>query len=446
MQIQENISHWIESKQEEDIIIEEVVFNKLKEYYSKHFSYTYIPHYLNWTKDKYGIPLMKLFFKQYEDEPLPIPWIKDPNLSKTILEYYRRQSAKRTYEEELLKLGEGNAYRNYYKLLSKLISLSKEFLLYDASVSFRFETKRKQNGFLKISSNGHQILENKMICDWIWNLHLKLFPGRNNELGTKRDFAKYAQRRLQDKSVIFPYTFAYEVTTNDELLLENYCKEFQISLIYNDKLRTLFKNNPEQDLGVFLYEDACTRIKPLFPELNIYDTEAREEYIYIIERLTGINLAFCYTKYYTRIKNMLYGTMPNEMIEGILLAILEDFIDMPNILTRTQILKEFMEPILFFDDDIMKRLCYMKESTFELNLQLNKTWKTSIQELFRQNIFNEFENIHSDIKQKIKDTAKNETPFIFIETTHNNELCPKDFSIVFRHTIKRLILNYSIQQ
>lgn len=444
MNILGNITTWIDSHQEEDITIEEVVFQKLKKHYSKLFSYTYLPHYLNWTKDNCGIPLMKIFFKENEDESLPIPWAKEPILSKTIMEYSRRQSAKRTYEEELLKLGDGNPYRNYYKLLSDLIISSKEFLLYDAIVSSRFEKKRKQTNILKISSNGKQILENGLDCDWIWKLQLKLFPDRNNELGSDKEFATYARKRLQNKSVVFPYNFSYEVTTNDELLIENYCKELQMSLIYDDKLRTLFKNNPKQDLGVFLYENACKRTKPLFPNLKTYDIESREEYIYIIEKLTGINLAYCYTKYYTRIKEMLHGTMPNEMIEGILLSILEDFIDMPNILTRTQVVKEFMEPILFFNDDIMKRLCYLKESSFKLNLKLNNTWETSIQNLFKQDVLNELENLHFDMKDKIKNNAETETPFIFIETTHNNELCPKDFAIVFRHTIKRLILNYNI--
>lgn len=443
MQVQKNILDWIESKQEEDIITEEIVISKLEKYYSEHFSYEYIPHYLHWTKDNYGVP-MKIFHKRYDDEPIPIVWTENQNLSTIIVEYCRRQSAKRTYEDELRKLAEGNPYNNYYQLLSEIISHSEEFLLYDTRIATRIARKRESANVIKIFCKNCEIMENNQNCDWIWKQEFKIFPGGKNEIGTSEEFASRAKAQLQNTSVIFPYKFSNEVTNKNELLLEEHYKDLQMSLIYNDKLRILFNKDSQHNLKLFLYKDACKRLRSLYPELDGYNIEQREEYVYLIEKLTGINLAFTYTKYYTQIKKMLHGTMPNKMIEGVLLGILDDFIDMPNLLTRSQIVKEFMESILFFNDDIMKRLCYLKESTFKLSLQLNAKWKNFNERTNDTNLFYEIEGLSFDIQQKILDVRKSENPFLFIATNHIKRFVSKDFATVFRYTIKRLTSNYNI--
>ena len=439
--IQENFQNWLDNNFETDISIANHVFYKLENFYLSHRNHkrNCIPHYYNWDKPNYGIPFP--IFKKSPNNSLHFqPELKD-------IHYYVKQHAKQVYEKEFYELSENTQHKTYYSLLTEILCDSPEMLLLDISIDYRCNKKQKSENFIRLYCDHNTIIEKtqniEKPCNWISRKNLRITYGELKKI-TTYDFTAFAQQRIKKENISFPYSFKYSAT-NDELILgENY-KEIQRELIYNDKLRNYFKTDFLSDDKAFFYEEACKRIKKMYPEPSefaSYSISEQEEYVYIIEKITGINLAYCYTQYYSQIKKILLDReISKERTEALLLWVLDEFIDFPNVLTRTQIVKEFMEPLLFLDENIEEKLCHIKEETRQLKIYLNLKWKAIYSSDDIDTICKNVVAMDFDIDDLIKYNKKDVFPVIFAKYICKNKIVTTDFAIVFRHILKKINLN-----
>ena len=84
---------------------------------------------------------------------------------------------------------------------------------------------------------------------------------------------------------------------------------------------------------------------------------------YLIEYAMGINLSLTYVKYYQVFKER-EGFGKNE--KEILFKIFDNFCEMPNVFSRIQILRDFLDSALMFNRDMEKQLTIIQNVTKEL--------------------------------------------------------------------------------
>lgn len=444
LHIQEELQNWLGNNFEEDISILNLVFSKLESFYSEHRNHKIkcIPHYYNWAKPNFGIPFP--IFTKSKNSPLPF------QANPRGIHYYIEQHAKQVYEKEFLELSEITPYKTYYSLLTEILCRSPEILLLDIYIDYRCNKKQKSENLIRLSCDHNTVIEKiqntAKPCHWISRKDLKITYGKLKKISTY-DFIAFAQQRLKKENISFPYDFRYSVTDDELILGENY-KEIQRELIYNDKLRNYFKINFQSDDKAFFYEEACKRIQKMYPEpseFSSYSISEQEEYVYIIEKITGINLAYCYTQYYSRIKKILLDQeLSKERIESLLLWVLDEFIDLPNVLTRTQIVKEFMEPLLFLDENTEEKLCHIKEEARQLKIYLNLKWKAIYSSASIDTIHKNVAAMDFDLDDLINYNNQEAFPIIYANYIYNSEINTTDFAIVFSHILKRVNFNYII--
>lgn len=442
MNTQKLLNEWFNNNKSYQITVEHFIPSKLQTYWSHHcLNDINIPHYSNWSKENYGL-MIKIFTPLDDEEYIPFAWTsKQP---EEAIEFYKRKNAQNVYGETLRKLGDGNLYDNYYRLLQHFICESIDFELYDIGVATRIFKKRAEKEKFRIYSDGFTIMDENGQYSFLYEGDNKFHHG-NEELGcTDIQLATFAQARIDDDSITIPYNFQYCVNEKNELLLEKNYKEIQKELLYNDKLRNYFKRYPQKNKRAYYYKEACGRIGMMYPDFNTYNCKLEEEYIYIIESLTGINLAFHYSKYYTQIKKLLSSQMPEEKISALLLWVLDEFIDMPIVFTRNQLLKEFMEPIVFFNDKIETGLCCAKKVLSSLNKDISIIWDDLFKSMNNQKWVEATKKIECNIKQQIQDNRDNEYPFLFVENDMLTEVNQEDFATVFQHIITKKTFNYNI--
>lgn len=442
MNTHKTLEEWFNNNKSNQITVEQIIPDKLQAYYSQQsLNDINIPHYSNWSKDNYG--LMIKFFKPLDDEEyIPFAWTSTQ--PEEAIDFYKRKNAQDVYGEKLRNLGNGNLYDNYYRLLQHFICESIDFELYDIVIASRIAKKREKNETFKIYSDGYSIMDENGQYSFLYEGDNKFHHG-NEELGcTDIQLATFAQARIDDDSITIPYNFQYCVNEQNELLLEKNYKEIQKELLYNDKLRNYFKRYPQKDNRAYYYKEACSRIGMMCPNFDTYNCKLEEEYIYIIESLTGINLAFHYTKYYTQIKKFLSSQMPEEKISALLLWVLDEFIDMPIVFTRNQLLKEFMEPIIFFNTEIETGLVCAKKILSNINKKNITTWNELFELMHTPKIFETTKKIKCNIEQQIQDNRDNKYPFLFIEKDIMVDVNQEDFATVFQHIITKKTFNYNI--
>ena len=440
-QIENKIKRWIEDNEETEMVnLQELAYEKLQEYYklNRRDFVDRIPHYKSWEKPQYGV-LFPIFTK-VENKITPFQY------KERSVDYYIKEYAKQVYEKEFFEVGKQNEYNTYYGLLREVLCELPEVILFDICIDYRCKTKRKQGKTIRLYYDDYMIQENGGECDWIHNSRHKVSYGNDAKYCTKEQFVDLAKKKAEEKSS-FPYEFDYKFI-NDELVLEENFKEIQRELIYNDKLKNYYKDEPNRDEKTYYYDEACGRIEKMYPEPTVFSGMSvyeQEEYVYIIEKITGINLAYCYTHYFTKIKEKLLGeNVDGERAEAILLWVLDEFVDMPNVLARVQLVKEFMEPIIFLDKNVENKLCYLKEQLRKMKVSFNMQWGAIYSSSNIDNMMEFIEEIPFDMDDVIYYKETEKLPHIYAKYIYDDELGKGDFAIVFQHIIEKINFNYSI--
>lgn len=449
-----------------------IVIQKIKKLYKEQgiHDIDIFPHHTFWNRKHYGVkvPIFRKLTDSWEDQQyseyiesmeeyyldrLPVAhknlskkeskelFLAALKKNKKEREIYRKGQALSKYIEVFEKLKMGNCFENYCDLITTIIGDSQEYLLYDIIVDQKCEQQRADLGELNLELSYGKVMDidDNSICEWFDKAHL-IYYDMGSSLSEKTAFEQFARNRINEIS--FPYKFKM-YADKKVVTIEKAYKEIQLELIYSTALRNLFKRRKyngilSAGLSMYKFEEICERINPIFTVEISSDSEALEEYTYIIEKITGVNLAVCFSKYYTEIKRNSQNIILESQQEYLLFGILNELIDMPNVFSRIQILKEYMESVIFWTGDLTKKLYCVGNSLKNLKNSYSKDWtvakdtfekeKISIPELL--------ECCKFDLRENIKQKRHPSYPFIFVDTKHLHK--HNDFDIICKHIINRI--------
>lgn len=453
-----------------------IVIREIKKYYKKRdiTDIGIFPHYTFWNKRHYGIkvPIFRKLTDSWEDEQY-IKFVDNKkeyylsrlpteqnNLSekerrkrflaslgenKKIRKTYQKGQALSKYIEVFEKLEMGSCFENYCDFITTIIRNEWKYLLYDIIVDQKCEQRRATLGELNLEYSYDNVrdINTKTICDWFKNSGLNFYD-RGSTSSDQKAFEKFAKTRIDEIS--FPYKFKMNAAQK-LVTIENAYKEIQLELIYSQDLRKLFKprkynGNRSDGLSMYKFKEICDRIKPIFTKEISSNHDQLEEYTYIIEKITGVNLAICFSKYYSVIRKNSRDIIPESEQEFLLYGILDELIDMPNVFSRIQILKEYMEPVLFWTGDLTKKLREVGKSLRDLKNIFSKEWIAIKDTLEKEQIPTHtiLECCSFDFRESIKHKTHPSYPFIFVNTKHLQK--HNDFDMICKHIIEK-IYNFS---
>ena len=72
-------------------------------------------------------------------------------------------------------------------------------------------------------------------------------------------------------------------------------------------------------------------------------------------------------------------------VHELLLDVLNEFVEMPNVLQRRYILKELMEPVLYWKGDICKNLSYVANAAYLIKENYLEKWERMEEKEFKSN-------------------------------------------------------------
>lgn len=212
---------------------------------------------------------------------------------------------------------------------------------------------------------------------------------------------------------------------------------FQFASIFYPKFGALFMNKKCN----YDYQNIKNILENIV-EIRESSYADKKMNLFMAEYLTGINLCMIYTKYY----GIIFEKKEfNENIRRLLLEIFDEFMEMPNVFSRVQIVKEFMEPAIFFEQPIEKQLIYIQNCVFKL-----RDYMGTISDLVKKSKINS-EDDNDDLERFLKqisnvycfkniNQAKGKSAVVFVK--ENEQIREK--SIVYRELQKRYIKKHDV--
>lgn len=186
-----------------------------------------------------------------------------------------------------------------------------------------------------------------------------------------KDDEKYADNQMKKtKEVLqeeteFPIKFESSVDDkNKYLCLQKTNIKIQIALLFYPEFRKRFlkgKNMKWYDFcELSKMVENISKIQPEEDEIKGVDWETENIlFPYLIEYLTGMNLCMEYARYYNTIEGQ--SENKNEAREY-LDKIFGYLCEMPNVFSRVQIMRDFMDSVLLFDNEITEQLVIIKNA------------------------------------------------------------------------------------
>lgn len=444
---EECIEELFKTKTYEKVNIENVVKDKLNEYYKEKMNEEgmAVPHYSNWNSErKIRKPFIKIPSSSFQREIMS-HIIAEENKKNGIAGYdilHQKEIRRKFYEKNLCYDDVEDKLKFYYDLLSETIMKSWEFLLYDLKIAMIYEEKMKDNNEVSIEYEEY-VREDKRENNPFYIIDEEgydILKG-GTKGNYKKRFIEVAEKRIKEQENVYPIEFNYRIVDKKLVLKQHYIR-IQLAMIYNQLLKNIYNDTSlkNEDSKLYNYSNLCNTIKSIYPKA-IKDDIIKEEYVYIIEKISGINLAICFSEYYSRIMEKVKSELKDE-IKLVLIAILKEFVNMPNIFTRSQIVKEMMEPVLFWsrnEEETLKNLYIVGNTVSEIRENYNKDWNSIYDLLKNEDLkkqwyqFSRF--IHNPNNKSMQDIRY---PFIFVK---NNCLNYKEeyFRLCSRKVIKSLL-------
>ena len=356
--------------------------------------------------------------------------------------------AKTFYKKQADVIMQRFPVENYYEMLTQIIVKYSEYWLGDMEIARDFIEYRREVSPIRVAyKSGLEKpydIETGKICTWFqWGINDIL--SSNVSLSDKTNYAKKAEKRIKDEKVFFPFKFNNYVDNEKAVIYEGMFLQLQSNMIYDDKLRNLFKEKDiASDVTLDNFEDKLNNIKksPKYSYKNILTILRRLEndpdigredfFLYIVEKIFRINLLLVYDRYYEKIMD----TIPDKKARAAeiqLNSILKEFIQMPNVFSRVQIVKEFMEPVLYWEEvDTLEQLWQIREAAKKL-----KEYFIQIEENMREN-----STLYQQMVKELKGDCRFQTvkhegePFLFVKSSvYTSKYFEKEYKYIMQNKL-----------
>lgn len=234
---------------------------------------------------------------------------------------------------------------SYYNNISKIIENSPAFFEEDLKYILLYKTAMLTEDKITIDVNMSIELEEKY--------EFLRFPPitSRNTLTQCNNFVRDLKKVVEEN---IGFLEQYEISIDDHsLILKNVNVDFQLALMFYPEFRNLYqkkarcKYDHQSMINVIRNVEMISEISNVDKVLNLY----------VSEWLTGLNLCMLCTKYYHILsKRKEYDKNMKET----LILLFREFAELPNVFSRIQIVKEFMEPVIFFENDTKKQLTVIR--------------------------------------------------------------------------------------
>lgn len=176
--------------------------------------------------------------------------------------------------------------------------------------------------------------------------------------------------KLLAENVKFPLNYKSFVDTDEKCIrIRETNNNFLLSFLFYPEFRSLYKKkNPNCNIK---------NIWKIIDNIHTIDTMSETDstlFPFMAERLTGVNLCMQFSKYYNLLSQEEVFKY-NKDIECLLIRIFNLFLKMPNIFSRIQIMREFMEPVIFFNRETEKQLILINNLVSRLVKNYIKSYK-----------------------------------------------------------------------
>ncbi len=405
----------ISNKPMKEIVKEEIENLLIKK---EKFKYEYeIPHYSIWTDKEISYkgdmvkPLDWLLEKRMRSkimDPSNLNWSPDASESEIKKreiweENYKnyntykeeksdRKEAQKFYAKQASIVSGGTDINNYYEMLGKIVLKYVNFWIYDLKLEKEFCEYRASAKPIAIYYDEPKVLEveTNRECRWFFGTDEEVEEREEKDIrvmdmdgtaSSKKEFAKFVRKRLKKTDVIFPFKFNNYVNDNDEVIYEGIFPQIQKEMIHSTFLRNIFTR--KTDYRNYPYIKMQKSFKYLLDKTEGKHTELN---LYIIEKITKINLVLKFANYYEKIVAQVEPDDKRE-VEETLLFILDEINEMPNLIGRCSLVKEFMEPVLFWNEDIEKQLRIIGEILNSLKEIYKSIWQNFYKD---KNVYDEW--------------------------------------------------------
>lgn len=297
----------------------------------------------------------------------------------------RKQEQKRTCEKYYSAIN--NDFRSYYKSIQQTIMSSSAFVKHDLRYLLL------QTLWLDIS--GNRVIDSEILSIWEQKYEFLDFPNLASRDAEKSN-RKYFNYMKKKSNIPFPYSYKFGENKDGTFCMQKANSGFQLALIFYNPFRKLYLTGERKEYEFEEIEKIIKNTKKI-----VQDDEADNEkeewqkwqndeekkienmlFPYLIEQVFGINLCCEFTRYYETISKL---DEFDEEVADILNHIFCSLCSMPNVFSRIQILREFMESVMLFEMDIKRQLAIINRVLKEMNQEYLENIESII------NIFKEFE-------------------------------------------------------
>ncbi len=390
--------------------IEATIANSMKSAYQKSANgKVIVPHYSAWRTEKYRFLFTHL--DEIEEAYIKIPEKIEKAEDIQIDEVQREKQEKERVQRQYMKAIDNDFGRYYQNIYETIV---KSPLFFEADITYILLQE------LWIESGKSQIFDDEVFELW------------NDDYGDfldcfqKKETApiKYMGDQLRKPGVI-PYYYIIEHEDNNEkqefkMTMANL--EFQIALIYYEKFRDLCHGTKKVSYDFETVDKIIENIHKMIEEI-IEETESMV-FPYMVEKITGMNLCLEFSRYYRIITRLENG---KKDIKNHLLHIFNTFCVMPNVFSRAYILKELLEPVIFFDKDRNRQLIIIENRVKQMR-KIFSEYVEAIIHAFKQmpkNVRNKYlEEVQKSyrlLKQDMRPIFKEDHHYLFIKSQLNEE-------------------------
>ncbi len=391
--------------------IETTIANSMKKSYQKSVNGKVIlPHYSAWRTEKYRFLFTLL--DEIDEEYIKIPEKIEKAEDIQIDEEQRKKQEKERVQRQYMK-AINNDFGRYYQNICETIVKSP--LFFEADITYILLQE------LWIKSGKSQNFDDEVFDLW------------NDDYGDfldcfkKEDTAtiKHMEDQLKKTGVI-PYYYIIEHEDNNEkqeFKMTTANLEFQIALIYYEKFRNLCHGNKKVRYDFETVDKIIENIHKIIEAEIIEETESMV-FPYMVEKITGMNLCLEFSRYYRIITRLENG---KKDIKNHLSNIFNTLCVMPNVFSRVYILKELLEPVIFFDQDRNRQLIIIENRVKQMR-KIFSEYVEAIIHVFKQmpkNVRNKYlEEVQKSyrlLKQDMRPIFKEDHHYLFIKSQLNEE-------------------------
>lgn len=332
----------------------------------------HLPHYTKWKK-----PLKFLFTNvsgMDTNEYKTIKW-KGGDGEQTFecmkfeidpasQESYNRERTLDVYLKDI-----GNDFEGYYGNIYEAVKCAPQNLKYDLYYLLLYRLKKLENDTIKYPEEEIADIENWYGKDGEESKELgTYFKFREGE--TKRCM-DYTKKLLSNDRFIVPMGYtpyieeANEWNDREALVLENMDTGIQLAALYYPTFKNMYMKGTREN---YSYE----HMKTVIDNVRKFSQWCCNEEISLfqIERFAGINLCIQFAGYYKKILDN--NSEEKKEKKRLLMEILKEASRLPNVLSRIAIIKEFLEPVVFFYNNSRRQLLNVRNRMAKYVTEYNK--------------------------------------------------------------------------